>query len=684
MDTCRTENEYIEKIAPSVQNACKKYGYLPSVMIAQSCLENGYGIPSYWDNDGIKQLLEHNNMLGQKRELLNSTWSDKTVWPGKWFTKETPEEYNGKHVTIKDDFRIYDNIQQSFEDFILFLLYASNDGKKSKYGPEVVNIKDPATLIEAVRSRGYATDSQYSKSVMAIVNKHNLTKYDQIGGDKMSIKTPRFIDNRKASESQVPKWRNKSDIKYIVVHYLGVVGENFELWDGGYGATYTIAWNGDVYWTADYTAVTWQCGGGRQGSGGGSVFGSCTNYNSASIECCVKRTDGQYEGDDNDDNWYFTKETQESLVWAVSKMMDELNIPIENVVRHYDVTGKICPNPYVRNNGKNGNWTWNEFKQKLADYRNGGGKDYLEKGDSGSSVKSMQNMLISLSYSCGSTGADGDFGTNTYKAVKKFQKAIGIKQSGIYNKETKKALRREYKQRVKGMKAKEISVTKLLKSCKNVMDTARTKGYKYGDSRSLPPTDDEKISCDRLIAKALWDLGFKDQRQGGEVVSTLDGYLTAHGWSRSTDPKDIKRGSILLVTHKGATSPGHAFVCVNYDANTWKTNRYDAGSDSRIQNEQPLTNITWDYRKDTVIVFNIPSSEKKSEPKHESFNSIGTATSTIDDLNVRTEPNTSGKILRKLNKGNRFEVDGSTSNSWVHIKVVDQVGWVNGKYIKYD
>jgi hypothetical protein len=293
-------------------------------------------------------------------------------------------------------------------------------------------------------------------------------------------------------------------------------------------------------------------------------------------------------------------------------------------------------------------------------------------------------MLIALGYSCSSAGADGDFGTNTYKAVKKFQKAMGIKQSGIYNKETKEALRREYKQRVKGMKAKEISVTKLLKSCKNVMDTARTKGYKYGDSRSLPPTDDGKISCDRLIAKALWDLGFKDQRQGGEVVSTLDGYLTAHGWSRSTDPKDIKRGSILLVTHKGATSPGHAFVCVNYDANTWKTNRYDAGSDSRIQNEQPLTNVTWDYRKDTVVVFNIPSSEKKSEPKHESFNSIGTATSTIDDLNVRTEPNTSGKILRKLNKGNRFEVDGSTSNSWVHIKVVDQIGWVNGKYIKYD
>ena len=44
-----TEEEFIKEIAPAAQKACKRYGYLPSVLIAQACHENGYGIPDYWD-----------------------------------------------------------------------------------------------------------------------------------------------------------------------------------------------------------------------------------------------------------------------------------------------------------------------------------------------------------------------------------------------------------------------------------------------------------------------------------------------------------------------------------------------------------------------------------------------------------------------------------------------------------
>jgi hypothetical protein len=61
-----SEKDFIKTIAPSAQKACKRYGYLPSVLIAQTCLENGYGIPSYWDNPEIKFLLQYNNMIGQK------------------------------------------------------------------------------------------------------------------------------------------------------------------------------------------------------------------------------------------------------------------------------------------------------------------------------------------------------------------------------------------------------------------------------------------------------------------------------------------------------------------------------------------------------------------------------------------------------------------------------------------
>ena len=44
----------------------------------------------------------------------------------------------------------------------------------------------------------------------------------------------------------------------------------------------------------------------------------------------------------------------------------------------------------------------------------------------------MQLMLIELGYSCGTSGADGDFGDKTDKALKKFQKANGLEDDGKY------------------------------------------------------------------------------------------------------------------------------------------------------------------------------------------------------------------------------------------------------------
>ena len=43
-------------------------------------------------------------------------------------------------------------------------------------------------------------------------------------------------------------------------------------------------------------------------------------------------------------------------------------------------------------------------------------KSYLSKGDKGNDVKVMQTMLIAVGYSCGSYGADGDFGSDSDKA----------------------------------------------------------------------------------------------------------------------------------------------------------------------------------------------------------------------------------------------------------------------------
>lgn len=55
----------------------------------------------------------------------------------------------------------------------------------------------------------------------------------------------------------------------------------------------------------------------------------------------------------------------------------------------------------------------------------------VRKGSTGAAVKEMQQKLIALGYSCGSKKDDGDFGTNTYNAVVKFQRDHGLDPDGI-------------------------------------------------------------------------------------------------------------------------------------------------------------------------------------------------------------------------------------------------------------
>ena len=64
----------------------------------------------------------------------------------------------------------------------------------------------------------------------------------------------------------------------------------------------------------------------------------------------------------------------------------------------------------------------------------------LKKGASGSDVEYLQQSLIKLGYSCGSWGADGDFGNDTLKAVKKFQSDHNIAADGVVGASTWQAL----------------------------------------------------------------------------------------------------------------------------------------------------------------------------------------------------------------------------------------------------
>lgn len=64
----------------------------------------------------------------------------------------------------------------------------------------------------------------------------------------------------------------------------------------------------------------------------------------------------------------------------------------------------------------------------------------LRKGDKGEAVVALQTLLIKAGYSVGSYGADGDYGTASDAAVKKFQSEHGLTSDGVCGKDTWSAL----------------------------------------------------------------------------------------------------------------------------------------------------------------------------------------------------------------------------------------------------
>lgn len=160
-------------------------------------------------------------------------------------------------------------------------------------------------------------------------------------------------------------------VKYIVIHYVGAVSTAKNNADYFYNTnTLNTPYGGaSAHFFVDETSIwqsveknraAWHCGGPIQGPGGHTFFGYCTNLNSIGIEMCVVKRNGRY---------YIKTDTVNNTAWLVQKLMKEFNIPKDRVCRHYDVTGKECPNAYPEydpNDWLLSTAAWERFRNKLA------------------------------------------------------------------------------------------------------------------------------------------------------------------------------------------------------------------------------------------------------------------------------------------------------------------------------
>jgi N-acetylmuramoyl-L-alanine amidase CwlA len=76
------------------------------------------------------------------------------------------------------------------------------------------------------------------------------------------------------------------------------------------------------------------------------------NNDTISIECCHPDETGQ-----------FNQATYDSLVELTAYLIGKFDLSTEDVIRHYDVTGKLCPLYYVDNED-----AWQQFLADVDSY----------------------------------------------------------------------------------------------------------------------------------------------------------------------------------------------------------------------------------------------------------------------------------------------------------------------------
>lgn len=144
----------------------------------------------------------------------------------------------------------------------------------------------------------------------------------------------------------------RSSINYIVIHYTGNNGDTAKGNTTYFKSTYRGA---SAHYFVDKTSI-WQCVEDKNTAWHcgtkGNYYSSCRNNNSIGVEMCSVVNNGVY---------CIPEQTVTNAIELVKYLMKKYNIPVSNVIRHYDVTHKSCPEPFVRDVSQ-----WNSFRSRLT------------------------------------------------------------------------------------------------------------------------------------------------------------------------------------------------------------------------------------------------------------------------------------------------------------------------------
>jgi murein L,D-transpeptidase YcbB/YkuD len=120
-------------------------------------------------------------------------------WKGKSVNMQTKEEYSkGTLSTIRDNFRVYDSVEEGIKGYFDFI--------STKRYANLKNATTPQQYLEMIRADGYATSYTYVTTNMNCIKKWDLTQYDNLETSGINPYKEPFCNVKKGMCGNLVKW----------------------------------------------------------------------------------------------------------------------------------------------------------------------------------------------------------------------------------------------------------------------------------------------------------------------------------------------------------------------------------------------------------------------------------------------------------------------------------------------
>ncbi|MDH5786219.1 MAG: flagellar assembly peptidoglycan hydrolase FlgJ [Chromatiales bacterium] len=152
-------DEFVATLAPYASRAAKRLGVDPKALIAQAALETGWGRAVIKNRDGSSSF----NMFNIKASRQ---------WSGEKVAIQTLEYRQGVAAREAANFRAYQTVEESFNDYVDLI------ANSPRYADALKQGNDAEQYIEALHQAGYATDPAYARKIKQIMRRDSIVALD--------------------------------------------------------------------------------------------------------------------------------------------------------------------------------------------------------------------------------------------------------------------------------------------------------------------------------------------------------------------------------------------------------------------------------------------------------------------------------------------------------------------------